>query len=195
VPADPVQRDVIARFVDQLTATLVAGSAAETPLGLFFVWIFPGYDGRNPRTGELVAVGPRPVPLLLPSDAFCRQVLGPKGLDAAGHRRRQAEELASPDSFPLDDLGVITADVADPEPRLVELALRRFPERGSPVGDEQVLAAAITGIGEKKRRQLKWSGLGTFSVEGRLPRLCFTPSQVLKEALKTALAGTLAARG
>jgi integration host factor subunit beta len=46
----------------------MTGSSARTRVGTFYVQTFPGYDGRNPRTGEVIPVPPKRVPVFVASD-------------------------------------------------------------------------------------------------------------------------------
>ena len=48
-----------AAFFDRVVATLNGGASVRSRAGIFSLHRFPGYEGRNPRTGEVV-----PVPIL-----------------------------------------------------------------------------------------------------------------------------------
>ncbi len=41
---------------ERVTAALTSGSSARSRLGVFYVFVHPGYEGRNPRTGEVTRV-------------------------------------------------------------------------------------------------------------------------------------------
>lgn len=62
LPADEASL-VVNTFVDSMRQTLVNGGRIEIRgFGSFKVKDYGGYNGRNPRTGEVVAVAPKRLP-------------------------------------------------------------------------------------------------------------------------------------
>ena len=54
---------VVELFFDQMTGALAKGDRVEIRgLCSFYVKDYPGYTGRNPKTGEKVKVGPKKLP-------------------------------------------------------------------------------------------------------------------------------------
>jgi len=67
-------------FADQIAAALRRGESAVTPLGTFWAKTYPGYEGRNPRTGAVVPVPDKKLPMLALDPDFVPAALGENGL-------------------------------------------------------------------------------------------------------------------
>ena len=90
-----------AAFFERVKAALMTGSSARTRIGTFYVQTFPGYEGRNPRTGEVIPVPPKRLPAFVASDELTARVLGPRAeqTHAEGHaelERNAADATLAP---------------------------------------------------------------------------------------------------
>src|SRR5689334_4478325 len=92
-------------IADQIAAALVRGESAVTPLGTFWVKTYPGYDGRNPRTGAVVPVPDRKLPMLALDPDFVRAALGADGVVPEADDDDEADDpTAYPKAAPTTNL-------------------------------------------------------------------------------------------
>lgn len=147
--------------LDHLTRTLAEGRPCETQLGLFFLHDMPGYEGRNPRTGQAVRVAPIRMLYLLVSDRLSLAVLGPDF-------RTEAEAL----SVFEEDLEGLSV-----------------PTTGEPADLAEIYDLVVAGLLEEG--EIEVEDLGEFvvrSFHGTTRRaITFRPSDVLRDRVNEAL--------
>ena len=75
---DPKEADQVVRmFFDSIRSHLLNGGRVEIRgFGVFKTKKYPGYKGRNPKTGEPVEVAPKVLPVFAPGLAFTKLING-----------------------------------------------------------------------------------------------------------------------
>ena len=135
--------DAITTCVKALTERLDAGKACETRLGLFLTREYARYEGKNPRTGQVVVVAAKRLPFLLVSDELSAQVLGRDFRTDEETRAGYAEDdLPIPEADETVDCDAIYAEVVEQlahGERAVVEALGEFVIRGFTVGAQRVI--------------------------------------------------------
>lgn len=73
-------RQVVDIFFDGISQAIHRGEQVEfRNFGTFTARDYPGYTGRNPRTGESIPVGEKRLPFFKPGRELRRRVLGEEG--------------------------------------------------------------------------------------------------------------------
>ncbi len=126
----------MASFAGALREKLVAGKSCQTKLGLFYLHELPGYDGRNPRTGQPIHVAPKRLVCLLVSDGLSAEVLKSDFRTEAEERdlAREIDGLPIPDGGEEVECNQAYAEVVDGLaqndrfvlPHVGEFVVRRF---------------------------------------------------------------------
>lgn len=82
-----------AGLFERVKAALTSGSSARTRVGTFYVVTFSAYEGRNPRTDQVVPVPAKKMPFFVASDELTAAVLGPRAAEthASGHEEMERE--------------------------------------------------------------------------------------------------------
>jgi nucleoid DNA-binding protein len=153
-----------AALFERVWATLVSGSSARTRVGTFYLQTYPGYEGRNPRTGEIIRVAPKASPFFVASDELTAAAFGPRAgqTHAEGH------------AFVVSDAAESGATLA----ASVEVAC---------TDDELAACARALGAELSPDHQVEIAPLGTLVVRGRVEGDKLDVQLRAADALKAAL--------
>lgn len=139
-------------FFERVRAALLAGSSVASRIGTFYLEVYPGYDGRNPRTGEVVKVPPKKVFYFAASDELGAAAFADGAAETFAEADARLREIADGGATVLPSVAVACDDDGFGE---IARALRAL-------GDEGELSVPHLGTFTLRRRVDRVGGVVKF---------------------------------